>query len=506
MALGFTGPSIDTMQDTVKVNGIWVPAPSDLVVFSSNKVTSAQGSLFASFLNIGALAGALSGAAVSGRLGCKGAIAVQALGFAMSSLLTGIADAFVLLLLARTLLGVVIGLCTATVPAYINEVAPARLRGAFGTVFQLAIVSGIMLSSLLGGFAFVVDHEGHEFCNWRYLAYGMIAPSFLLIIVAALMPESPNWLANNGKVHEALSSLARLQGVSASDLSEEVRARYLVVASPVSFEGERPATPTSTISRMTSVSSFASRSITSSLSSGSRTAGQFWSHRKPFSVGVVLMLIQQFSGINAVIFFQGTILQDAGIENPAVMSFWVMTLQLVVTMISVPLIDAAGRKALLVVSAAGMMICCAGMVLFFWTLGPGWLAVTCSLAYVAFFSIGLGPIPWLMMGELFPHEIRSGASSLAAAVNWSCSFITTQTVGQFKEAMGFIGVFGSYAAVLLLGVVYIVVLVPETKEKKTKSPRSAAQFDAESGSVAADSQRRRSVSMDVTIGRKTNCV
>lgn len=120
---------------------------------------------------------------------------------------------------------------------------------------------------------------------------------------------------------------------------------------------------------------------------------------------------------------------------------------------------------------------------------------------MAFFSIGLGPIPWLIMGELFPHEIRSSASSLAAAVNWSCSFVTTQTVGQFKEAMGFIGVFGTYGAVLLLGVVYIVVFVPETKDKKSKSPRSTGQFNAGTGVVSTDGQRRRSVSMDVTIGR-----
>eukprot|EP00931_Biecheleriopsis_adriatica_P106751 TRINITY_DN81130_c0_g1_i1.p1 TRINITY_DN81130_c0_g1~~TRINITY_DN81130_c0_g1_i1.p1 ORF type:complete len:211 (-),score=46.20 TRINITY_DN81130_c0_g1_i1:49-603(-) len=182
------------------------------------------------------------------------------------------------------------------------------------------------------------------------------------------------------------------------------------------------------------------------------------------------------------------------------MSFWVMMLQLVMTLVSVPLIDVAGRKALLLVSAAGMMLCCAGMVAFFWTFGQGWLAVSCSFAYVAFFSIGLGPIPWLIMGELFPHEIRSGASSLAAAVNWSCSFMTTQAVGQFKEAMGFIGVFGIYGAVLLLGIVYIVALVPETKEKKSKSPRCLTGPNE----VTVDGQRRRSVSMDVAIGRNTS--
>mmetsp|Transcript_78809 Transcript_78809/g.142155 ORF Transcript_78809/g.142155 Transcript_78809/m.142155 type:complete len:167 (-) Transcript_78809:93-593(-) len=142
-----------------------------------------------------------------------------------------------------------------------------------------------------------------------------------------------------------------------------------------------------------------------------------------------------------------------------------MLLQVVVTGVSIPLMDSAGRKVLLLTATIGMCVCCVGVLLFFIKTSPGWLVLVCSFGYIAFFSIGLGPIPWLMMGELFPQQIRSNASSIAAALNWSCSFVTTETVSSLKGAIGFSGVFGLYACVLALGTVYVALRVPETKGK-----------------------------------------
>ncbi|CAE7802819.1 Tret1, partial [Symbiodinium sp. CCMP2456] len=185
-----------------------------------------------------------------------------------------------------------------------------------------------------------------------------------------------------------------------------------------------------------------------------------------------LMFIQQFSGVNAVIFFQNTIFMDAGFENAASLGFLVMLVQVIMTGISIPLMDTAGRKVLLLIACCGMTLCCVGMVVFFVFSGPSWLALVSSFFYIAFFSLGLGPIPWLMMGEIFPGKIRTSASSFAAAFNWTCSFLTTETISGLQSLIGFGGVFGLYAVVLVFGAVFVATFVPETKG------RSFAEIEA----------------------------
>eukprot|EP00928_Gymnodinium_smaydae_P087174 TRINITY_DN71497_c0_g1_i1.p1 TRINITY_DN71497_c0_g1~~TRINITY_DN71497_c0_g1_i1.p1 ORF type:complete len:494 (-),score=122.47 TRINITY_DN71497_c0_g1_i1:174-1655(-) len=431
-ALGFTGPAIDTMQDTVLVNKVAVEAPEDLVVFSSENGVSAEGSFWGACVNLGALVGALAGGPLAERLGRKKAMLLQAPIYAVTYIAIGLSSAYAPLLVARMLLGVGIGICTSSVPTYINEIAPTRLRGAFGAVFQVAVVIGIMAAYLLGAYVFVVDFEGHRFCQWRHLCFAIVAIAAAYAVVVLAVPESPRWLASQGRLDEARLSLARLRG-GAAFVGDELQEIH---------EGFRS-------------------------SGGTQAVGlrDLWSNRRSFSIGLALMLIQQCSGVNAVIFFQNTIFQDAGMSDPAALGFWVMTVQVIMTALSIPLMDTAGRKLLLLTACTGMCACCVGMMIFFSRGGPGWLAIVCSFAYISFFSVGLGPIPWLMMGEIFPQHLRSLMSSCAAAFNWSCSFLTTKTVASLQQAFTFSGVFAMYGCVLALGAVYVVLRVPETKGK-----------------------------------------
>lgn len=427
MSLGFTGPAIDVMQNTVEVDGVHLQAPDHLVVFSSKD----EGSLFGAIVNIGALLGALLGGPLSERLGRKGAMLVQAPIYALSWLLTGAVSSYATLIAARFVLGIGVGICTASVPTYIGEIAPTSMRGGFGAFFQVAVVIGIMLTYLLGAYVFVVESDNHKFCQWRQLAFTSVVAAVAFFACTLAIPESPVWLASKGRLAEARASLDKLRGGS----------RF----------AETEMTELENGSQQCSEASGGIRDL--------------WTYRKPFIIGLALMLIQQLSGVNAVIFFQDTIFQDANMKDPAALGFYVMVLQVVMTGISIPLMDTAGRKVLVLTSALGMCTCCIGMVIFFMHSNPGWLALVSSFAYIAFFSIGLGPIPWLMMSELFPSRIRSSASSCAAAFNWMCSFITTKTVAPLQEAVGFSGVFGIYGVVVALGAVYIVAQVPETKGK-----------------------------------------
>eukprot|EP00931_Biecheleriopsis_adriatica_P030203 TRINITY_DN17822_c0_g1_i2.p1 TRINITY_DN17822_c0_g1~~TRINITY_DN17822_c0_g1_i2.p1 ORF type:complete len:541 (-),score=93.34 TRINITY_DN17822_c0_g1_i2:50-1528(-) len=437
-SLGFTSPAIDVMQDTVMVDGvpIMVPPELKLVVFTD----ASQGSLFGAIVNIGALIGALCGGPVSERIGRRGAILVQPPIYVLTWFGLGISSSFFPLLFFRFLLGVAIGLCTATVPTYINEVAPTALRGAFGASFQLAVVVGIMLAYLLGAYVFVVETPQHTFCQWRHLAFAFIVPSVALFVFGWMIPESPRYLASKGdaeSIAAARKTLAQLRG--GESVAEVELQEILEAAQQIEESGG---------------------------------LSDLCVHWRALSIGIFLMLIQQFSGVNAVIFFQDTIFQEAGMENPAALGFYVMVLQVIMTAISIPLMDTAGRKVLLLLATVGMFACCIAMVIFFRGGSPGWLAMAASFCYIAFFSLGLGPIPWLMMGEIFPGKIRSSASSIAAAVNWLCSFITTETVEGLKDAITFSGVFGVYGFVLALGTIYVVNSVPETKG------RSLAELEA----------------------------
>ncbi|CAE7510065.1 Tret1 [Symbiodinium natans] len=425
------------MQDTVRQDGKWIPAPSDLVVFqTSDHKTSAQGSLFSSIINIGALVGALCGGPLSQQIGRKGAMLFMAPLFALTWYVTSIGTGFAVLMTARLLLGVGIGLSSCVVPTYINEVSPTHLRGAFGAIFQMACVVGIMVCYLLGE-VIEVNSGGHSFCQWRYLALVPLALAASLFLFALVIPESPRYLAARGKADAARMALAKLRG-GAQFIGSELEEIHETIQQ-------------------------------SSQSSGG--LADLWQEKLAFGIGLTLMFIQQFSGVNAVIFFQNTIFMDAGFENAASLGFLVMLVQVIMTAASIPLMDTAGRKVLLLIACCGMTLCCAGMVIFFVFSGPSWIALVSSFLYIAFFSLGLGPIPWLMMGEIFPGKIRTSASSFAAALNWTCSFITTETISGLQALIGFGGVFGLYAVVLIFGAVFVATFVPETKAPHASNVR-----------------------------------
>jgi len=337
-------------------------------------------------------------------------------------------SSFVLLLACRVIGGVAIGMSSAVVPTYINEIAPPSLRGACGAVFQMGVVTGIMFSYLCGAYVFVEATAEHKFCQWRNLAYFFIIPSIALAACAVIVPASPSWLASKGRKDGTIASLRRLRGDADSAAAEADM-----------------------------LASFSNNS------SGSGGVKILFQNRHIVSIGFALMLLQQLSGVNAIIFFQDSIFQAAGFKDASELGFFVMLAQMVMTAVSIPLMDTAGRKVLLLLSTAGMFVCCVCLLIFFIHQQPAWLALVASFGYISFFSLGLGPIPWLMQGELFAQEYRSMAMSCSASLNWVCSFVTTMTVSSLKKTIGFSGVFAMYGAVLLIGGMYVLKCVPETK-------------------------------------------
>jgi len=192
------------------------------------------------------------------------------------------------------------------------------------------------------------------------------------------------------------------------------------------------------------------------------------------------MFVQQFSGINAVIFYSASILQAGGIDDPNTGGLLIMGVQVVMTAVAVLLMDRAGRRALLLVSLAGMCFCAAAMGAFHLNAQrPTWLALASLVGYIASFSLGLGAIPWLLMGELFAADVRALAASMATLLNWAFSFTMTLVFAQLNAALGPAGTFFLFSAICAAGAAFVAACLPETKG------RSLAEVQALFGSEAS---------------------
>jgi MFS transporter, SP family, galactose:H+ symporter len=376
-----------------------------------------------------ALVGAVCGSTLSGRftdvLGRKRAILITAAIFAVGSLLCAIAGSLPLLIVGRLAVGVAIGVASYTAPLYISEMAPANLRGALVTLNQLAITSGILL-------AYVVDAVFAPSDGWRFMfAFGAI-PAIVLGLGIAVLPESPRWLLLHRRKEEAINVLTRIRGTQ--NVMPEVN-EILEHAEP----------------------------------GHGRLADLF----SPFVLpvlfcGVALAVIQQVTGINTVIYYAPTIFQAAGFhsnEAAIIATAGVGVVNVLMTVVSIPLIDKVGRRPLLLISLSGMGLSLAALGIGFAVGGEAlkWIGVLSLAVYIASFAIGLGPVFWLLISEIFPLNVRGQAASVATMANWLSNFIVSLTFLSLLNALGSVWTFILYAVLCVVGVWFCLRFVPETK-------------------------------------------
>lgn len=452
LSLGFSGPAIDTMKDSVTTpDGDHVPigAGSDLFVFR----TSNEASLFGSLINIGAIIGSLTGGPVNHKFGSKWSLIGASPLFLLAFLWIGLARTAWQLIVARGVVGIALGLSSFSVPTYIGEISPTKYRGLFGACNQLGITIGILLAYLLG-LAFRTQAESLDpnatsrtFCNWRILSFVYIIPAALLGICMFFVPESPRRLAENSRNEEAKAIVIKLRGGDENDpvVKAELMALDAITSAKANEANEKG-------------------SVMRSLRALNECRMQLF-------IGIMLQVLQQFSGVNAIIFYQTSIFQAAGIDNRNEVALSVMAVQVGVTIVAVLVVDKLGRRVLLVTAASGMCISAICEGIFFYlndvsgNENVGWLAITAAYGYIATFSLGVGAIPWLIMAEIFPDKVRGLAASIATMTNWLCSFIVTQFLDQLRSAITFYGVFWLFAGMCLIMVLFVLFMVPETKGK-----------------------------------------
>ncbi|EER07301.1 glucose transport protein, putative [Perkinsus marinus ATCC 50983] len=454
LTTGFTGQTIDTMANTVTTAD---GTPIEIGDYDHLWVLhgSSESSLFGSLVNIGAMFGAFIGGPLIDKFGRKWCLVGCSPCFVLCYLWQALAHTSWQLLFERVLVGIIVGVESVAAPTYIGEASPTKIRGMLGAANQLAVTIGDLLAYALA-FGFMTQANSTDpnatsstFCNWRELSWIYLIPSGLLGIFVFLVPESPRWLAEHRGLDAAKKVLLRLHGTDEDDedVVDELKAYQITVEAQKAKSG------------------WTQKERFNDAIGGLR---KYWIQ---VVIGVVLQICQQLSGINAVIFYQTSIFQAAGISNMQTMALVTMAIQVGVTFVACCIMDLAGRRVLLVFAATGMCISAWMLGLFFYLqdvtglTNVGWLALASAYCYIAFFSIGVGPIPWLIMSEIFPNDVRGNAAAIATAVNWLFAFIVTMCLNAYREAITYQGVFWSFGFICLVIIFFVLFFIPETKGK-----------------------------------------
>jgi len=420
------------------------------------------------FIVSSALLGALLGAIISGflsrKIGRKNSLLIAAVLFSISAwgsgLPTFMGDAIELMVFFRILGGIAIGISSMNVPMYIAEIAPADKRGLLVTFYQMAIVIGFFVVFLA---TYFIGNNLSETQNiqfgWRNMFWSELVPSLLFFVLLFFVPQSPRWLMIKGRETEALNILTRIHGAEVAQ------------------------------NEITDIKN----SIASDESGTHKIA-----FTKPLLfilfIGTILSALQQFTGINVVLYYGADIFEQAlgfGKDDVLKQQILLASVNLIFTFIAMFTVDKLGRKPLLIIGGFGMLIgfLILGFTLYLSdysninlaglpTLSPteGVVSLIGVLIFIASFAMSMGPVVWVILSEIFPNKIRSIAMSIAVAVQWLANYFVTQTFpvvvesevnqlqlngGVFNNALPYF----IFSGFIIFIIIFVWKFIPETKGK-----------------------------------------
>jgi sugar porter (SP) family MFS transporter len=378
---------------------------------------------------VGASIGALGGGRLADRFGRRKMLIVTSLIFIVGAILCAVAVSVTTLVLGRTIVGFGIGLASSTVPLYISEVAPANARGWQVSLFQLAITIGILS-------AYIVDFGLSKSSDWRWMLGLAAVPGVILFLGMLFLPETPRWHAQRTHFEMARTVLVRIRG------TQEVEAELDGIRATLRQAHERGRFSDILLPEV----------------------------RPALIIGIGLAIFQQITGINTVIYYAPTIIQSAGIPSASgaiLATAGIGLVNVIMTVVSMWLIDRAGRRPLLLTGIAGMAVCLGVLGYVFRIQAHSGsfavIAVITLMAYVASFAISLGPIFWLLIAEIYPLKIRGGAEGLAAGANWAANFLVSLTFLTLVQMFGPSQTFWLYGVLSVAAWIFSYYLVPETK-------------------------------------------
>lgn len=394
-------------------------------------MTPDEGSWIGSLLPIGALIGAFKAGTLADLIGRKGASMLMVFPQLIAWILIYFAKSVNMLYLGRLIGGLGLGALSCTIPMYVSEIAEDSIRGALGSSFKLMLVSGVLYSFVIGA---LVHYSLLPVCC------GVLNVVFLALFCRA--PESPVFLLKKGKTQEAEDALRRLRG------------RGYNVRKEITL-------------------------IEKALSEDTSANGSFWKgmakkegiHSMTICLG--LMFFQQLSGITAVIFYTGSIFRDAGSSlDPPIATMLVGLAQVLSTIVAISLIDRAGRKILLLLSALVMAVCLAVLGYYFHhkTSGSditsfGTVPLISVVIFILAYAVGFGPIPWMIAGEVLPPEIKAEGTGITSAINWFLVFTVSKSFQPLLDTVGPAVTYWIYSVICILGFFFVQFVVFETKGK-----------------------------------------
>ncbi|KAA9395856.1 sugar porter family MFS transporter [Haloarcula sp. CBA1130] len=378
----------------------------------------------------GAMAGAAAGAAVGGqladRLGRRRLILIAAIVFFIGSFTMAVAPNVPVLVAGRLIDGVAIGFASIVGPLYISEIAPPSIRGGLTSLNQLMVTTGILLS-------YFVNYAFADAGAWRWMLGAGMVPAVILAIGILKMPESPRWLFEHGRKDEARAVLKRTRSGGVDEELSEIE-----------------------------------ETVETQSETGVRDLLASWL-RPALVVGLGLAVFQQITGINAVIYYAPTILESTGLGNVAsiLATVGIGTINVVMTVVAIMLVDRVGRRRLLLVGVGGMVATLAvlGTVFYLPGLGGGLgvIATISLMLFVSFFAIGLGPVFWLLISEIYPLSVRGSAMGVVTVANWGANLLVSLTFPILTDGVGTSATFWLFGLCSLVGLVFVYRYVPETK-------------------------------------------
>jgi SP family arabinose:H+ symporter-like MFS transporter len=396
-----------------------------------------------SSLSLTATAGMLASGPLSDRLGRRPVLQIAAVLFAVSAIASAVAPDYFTLVIARMLGGFGVGAALIVAPMYIAEMAPPATRGRFVSFNQLNIVVGISAAFFSNYLILTVGESGGAWSealrlgqwNWRWMLGIETLPAIAYLAALSLVPESPRWLAMRGRDAEATEVLARVTGAAAAaNVLREVKEGIAAEAK---------------------------------LGQASWRALLHPSLRLVMTLGIVIGILQQVSGINAVFFYAPMIFEKSGIgTNAAFMQAALVGLvNLVFTVVAMAVIDRLGRRPLLAFGLSGIAVC---MLLLAWGFSAGdganpRLILFAILGFVASFAVSLGPVMWVLFSELFPNRVRGVAISFVGLVNSATAFLVTLIFPWQLQVLGSATTFLLYGLFALAGLAFVLRVLPETK-------------------------------------------
>lgn len=377
----------------------------------------------------GCIFGSLLAVWMADKFGRRNSLFVAAALFLISAIWSGLVTHAIEFDIARALGGIGVGLATGISPMYISEISPARMRGRMVVVNQLSIVAGIVLSVVV---ALVLSYGDH----WRWMFISEAVPCIVLFVGLFFVPRSPRWLASKGMDAQALAVLTRINGFArAEEELAEIKAEL-----------------------------------------GQET-GTFGDLVKPgiryaLVIACILMIFQQVNGVNMILIYASKILVDAGIgsvSNALLNSLYVYFLIFFCTIISFWLVAKSPRRTILMASTAGMALGHLIMAFAFFTNGSTWVTLAAMLVAAGSFTLGLAPVAWVVVSEIFPNRVRGKCMGIVTFCLFTSSFFCTwafpNITDYFQAAFGNRG--GAYlvfAAICLACVAFVWKFIPETKD------------------------------------------